>query len=163
MAENIMNVNAIQWQEFSANGFTYARKSLTDAAGGKMLGASLYKLMPEQKAFPFHYHYANEEAIFILDGKGSIRIGSDVYPITQGDYIALPKGSEHAHQVINTSDLPLTYLCFSTMIEPDVMVYPDSNKIGFIAGNAPGGAKTRDSVKAFFKKESEVGYYQDEQ
>ena len=106
-----VNVDEIKWNESAEEGFSYFRKQLSIKAGGKMLGASLYKLLPNKKAFPFHCHYANEEAIFILSGTGTLRIGKKKIKITENDYIALPRGSEHAHQLINTSNEILIYLC----------------------------------------------------
>lgn len=131
-----ININEIEWQQSKPHGdFQYARKSLTQAASGKMLGASIYQLLPGKKAFPFHFHHANEEAILILKGSGTLRLGNEKIPVAEGDYIALPIGPEHAHQLINTSSESLEYLCFSTMIVPEVSEYPDSKKLGAIVGS----------------------------
>jgi len=50
---------------------------------------------------------------------------------------AFPAGEETAHQIINSSTRTLRYLCMSTMIEPELVKYPDTNKIGVVAGRAP--------------------------
>ena len=157
---NKVNVNKIDWQKSGQGQFSALRKQLAIQTGGEKLGASLYKLFPGEKAFPFHCHYANEEAIFVLQGRGTLRINDHKMPIVEYDYIALPCGM--AHQIINTSDQELIYLCSSTMIEPDVMEYFDSNKIGVMTDSAPGGKKTQNSYKAFFQKQNEVTYYEDE-
>ena len=39
-----------------------------------------------------------------------------------------PTGPGTAHQIINTSDAPLTYLALSTKRSPDACYYPDSDK-----------------------------------
>ena len=157
-----INVDNIEWQSSENKDFSYARKSLGTQAGGKMLGASMYKLTPQKKAFPFHFHHANEEAILILKGSGTLRLTDGSMPVTEGDYIAMPTGPEHAHQMINTSNESLEYLCFSTMIVPEVSEYPDSNKIGVLTGTAPGGLKEKNSFKGFYKKESDVDYFEGE-
>ncbi len=157
-----VNIADIEWHESTQDDFSYLRKQLGSKAGGKMLGASLYKLAPGKKAFPFHCHYANEEAILIISGKGTVRIGSEETPIVKNDYIALPSGAEYAHQVINTSSEALEYLCISTMIDPEVMEYPDSKKIGIMTESPPGGDKKSSSYKAFFQKNTDVPYYEDE-
>ena len=46
-------------------GFSFVRKRLGAAAGGQKIGASWFELQPGKKAFPFHYHLANEEAVFV--------------------------------------------------------------------------------------------------
>ncbi len=71
----------------------------------------------------------------------------------------MPVGEVGAHQIIDSSDKPLRYLCFSTMIEPDARIYPDSNKIGLFAGSAPGGPKEKRTLSKFLRSDAEVGYY----
>jgi len=158
-----ININDIEWQETCEGNFASFRKQLGLKAGGKMLGTSLYKLSPGKKAFPFHCHHANEEAIFVLSGNGTLRLGDKDILIEEKDYIALPRGRNHAHQVINTSGGELIYLCISTMIEPDVMEYPDSDKVGVMIGTPPGGEKKPEGYKGFYLKKSAVSYYDREE
>lgn len=125
----IVNENDVEWQMGNNGDFCYARKQLGLPAGGKMLGTSLFKIAPGKKAFPYHFHYANEEAIYILEGTGTLRLQNKQLPVKKGDYIAMLKGPENAHQLVNTSTEDLLYLCFSTMVHPDVTEYPDSKKL----------------------------------
>lgn len=82
----------------------------------------------------------------MLEGRGRLRLADGEHPIRAGDFIAAPAGGvETAHQIINDSDQLLTYLCVSTMIEPEVVQYPDSGKLGAIAGAAPRRAGRRAS------------------
>jgi uncharacterized cupin superfamily protein len=122
----------------------------------------MYKLMPGKKTFPYHFHYANEEAVFVLEGTGSLRLANEIIIIKNGDYIALPVGPNHAHQITNTSENPLIFLCFSTMNHPDVVEYPDSEKIGVTAGVAPGGESHKVLLKARFRKQDSVDYFDGE-
>ncbi len=46
----------------------YRRKLLGQATGAEKLGCSLFEIAPGKRAFPFHYHFANEEALYILEG-----------------------------------------------------------------------------------------------
>ena len=160
---NIISDNDINWQSHENGNFSYQRKSFTQLSQSEKLGASLYKLAPNKKAFPLHCHYANEEAIYILSGSGIIRdINHNEHAIKTGDYIVFPTGKEHAHQVINNSQADLIYLCISTLIEPDVMEYPDSNKITIKVGSAPGAKATEQTFAKSFKKESNVDYFEGE-
>jgi uncharacterized cupin superfamily protein len=161
---NVVNENELEWTE-RAHGekFGYRRKSLSAATGGEKLGCSLYEIPPVRRAWPYHYHLANEEAIYVLHGSGTLRIGGREVAVSRGDYVALPAGQWGAHQIINTSDETLRYLCFSTMVEPDVMVYPDSGKIGLFAGSAPGGPKEKRTFSKFLRSDAEVGYYEGEE
>lgn len=112
-------------------------KPLGVHAGCARLGCTLYELPPGKRSFPFHYHLANEEAIYILDGEATLRLGDREISVGPGDYIAIPAGPAHPHQLINRSSTSIHYLCMSTLQTPEVAVYPDSGKIGF--STAPGG------------------------
>ncbi len=161
---NVVSTGDLEWMEQShGERFGFKRKSLGAANGGEKLGCSLYEVPSGKRAWPRHYHLANEEALFVLEGRGTLRIGDREAAISQGDYAALPAGEAGAHQTINDSDAPLRYLCFSTMVAPDVMVYPDSNKVGIFGGAAPGGPKERRTFGKFLKADAEVGYYDGEE
>lgn len=143
---------------------THVRRiQLGAAAGAKLLGTSLCELPPGAKGWPFHYHAANEEALYILAGRGVLRLGDAEHVVEVGDYVALPPGPEHPHQLRNDGDEPLRYLCISTMLPTDVTVYPDSGKIGFFGGAAPGGPKGERFVDGFVRATDRVDYWDGEQ
>jgi uncharacterized cupin superfamily protein len=121
------------------HGETFAGQGtlLGAAAGSENLGCTLFEVPPDRSPVPYHYHNANEEALYILEGKGTLRGNSGEEEISNGDYVAFPVGEEGAHQITNTATETLRYLCFSTKREPDVIVYPDSDKI-LVSGEAPG-------------------------
>lgn len=101
--------------------------------GAEKLGCNLIVLAPGMRAFPFHSHRTNEEAFFVLSGDGQIRMGSKIHAIRSGDLISAPAGGpETAHQIINTGDVELRYLAFSTRETPDVIEYPDTAKFRVI-------------------------------
>lgn len=158
----ISNLQDINKQSQPEGDFQCERQSITAATGSEKLGASVFTVPPGKKAFPYHTHHANEEMIYVISGKGSLRTSDEgIDPIKAEDFISLLCGS--GHQVINDSDEEPVYLCFSTMIAPDVMEYPDSNKVGVMSGSAPGGVKQVDSFKAFFNKDNQVGYFEGEE
>ena len=100
--------------------------------------------------------------MFVLDGSGTLRLGDQEVPIRAGDYVALPAGNDHAHQIINTGTAPLRYLAMSTMNEPDVTVYPDSGKVGLFVGSAPGGNPAARTLYSFLPLKSAVDYWEGE-
>jgi uncharacterized cupin superfamily protein len=142
----------------SDEGFARTRRALGRAAHGRALGCSHIEVPPGASAWPFHAHCANEEAIFILEGQGLLRLGNERVPVGKDDYIALPADPDLAHQLINAGDGPLRYLCISTMISPEVGIYPDSDKIGVIAGSAPGGSPHERRLTAFYRRGDDVPY-----
>lgn len=118
------------------------------AAGNQQLGATLTELPPGAISYPFHYHSANEEALYVLSGTGTARIGDARVPVRAGDWIAHPVGPTHAHQMINDGAEPLVYLAISTVRKAEVVGYPDSKKVGFVAGESFQKPWMRQLVKA---------------
>lgn len=157
----IVNESEMEWTRRDEGGMDVRRKKLAAAAGGEEIGASLYELPPGEGSWPYHYHTGNEEAIYVLAGDGQIRLDGEERPLTAGDYVALPADERGAHRVVNDGDAVLRYLAVSTMRDPDVLVYPDSEKIGVFAGSAPGGEGDRD-VSGFYRREDDVGYWEGE-
>jgi mannose-6-phosphate isomerase-like protein (cupin superfamily) len=66
------------------------------------------RVAPGQATQP-HYHPQTEEIYYILEGHGRMRIGSEARDVGPGDAIAIPPGS--AHQIINTGERTLLFLC----------------------------------------------------
>ena len=147
-----------------AHGDTYeaTRWALARATGGQQLGCSLYEIPPGKRAWPRHAHLANEEALFILSGTGTLELGDTQTPVRAGTYATLLAGPQHAHRLTNTGDAPLRYLCVSTMREPDVTLYPDTARFGVFAGAAPGGDPGARTITGYFPLSAGVGYWDDE-
>ena len=159
-----MRVNEadLDWTRTERGETAFRRKRLAAAAGGDRLGCSLYELPPGKRSWPFHFHTGNEEAIYVLAGRGRLRTADGSEPLHPGDYVALPVGREGAHRISNDGDDPLRYLALSTMAEPDVTVYPDSGKIGVYAGSPPGGDDPR-TVEGYYRRDDDVDYWLDEE
>src|SRR5215216_2345588 len=163
-APNLVRTNDLEWSEQShGERLGHRRKQLGSVAGAEKLGCSLYEIPPGRRAWPYHYHLANEEAIYVLEGSGTLRIGGEEIRVSKGDYVALPARAQAAHQIVNDSGAVLRYLCFSTMVEPDVMVYPDSGKVGIFGGAAPEGPKEKGTLSRSLREEAGVGYYEGEE
>ena len=126
----IINVDELEFgshqhgDQFEASGAQVSRR-----IGGSKLGYGVTVVPPGKRAWPYHNHHANEEMFFVLSGTGKVRLGADEYAIRAGDFIAAPAGGRAtAHQIINDSDAELRYISVSTMIRPEIVEYPDSNK-----------------------------------
>ena len=128
--------------------------------GGKDLGASLYELPVGERLFPYHLHHGNEEMLIVLDGTPTLRTPDGERELQAGDVELFPAGSKGAHQVTNDSDRTVRLLMISTMTSPEVVEYPDSEKVGVLA--VPPGGTRDDAFVAFFPKASEVGYFDGE-
>ncbi|MDZ7702418.1 MAG: cupin domain-containing protein [Halobacteriales archaeon] len=157
-----VNEADLDWEAVDRDGAGWRRKQLADAAGGEDLGCSLYELPAGQRSWPYHYHTANAEAIYVLAGAGRIRLDGERRMLEAGDYVALPADERGAHRVINDGDAPLRYLVVSTMAEPDVTVYPDSGKFGVYVGSPPGDRSDR-SLAGYYRIDDDVDYWDGEE
>ncbi len=140
--------------------FAHRRRALASAAGGQGLGCSMIELDPGKTAWPFHFHCGNEEAIYVLAGEGTLRLGATRVRVRAGDYVALPPGPDDAHQLTNTGSEVVRYLVISTMVAPDVCVYPDSDKVGVVGALTDDHGQPRQVVT--YPADAEVPYWEGE-
>lgn len=153
-----VNEADVDWETVERGPAGWRRKRLANVAGGETLGCSLYELPGGKRSWPYHYHAANAEALYVLEGHGTVRLHDGEQDLTPGDYVAFPAGERGGHRVDNDGDAPLRYLMVSTMREPDVTVYPDSEKLGVFVGEPPGGTGER-SVDGYYRLADAVGYW----
>ena len=130
----------------------YAR--LGEAIGGSKLGGTIYELGPDQAICPYHYEYGNEEWLLVVTGRPTLRTPEGERELEPGDAVCFREGPEGAHAVRNEGEEPLRVLLLSTKQQPDISVYPDSDKIGVWSGNA-------DDSKLFVRADA-VPYFRGE-
>lgn len=140
--------------------FGMRTRRLGTATGAAGLGCSWYEVEAGRSAFPRHFHCANEESLFVLEGEGTLRLGDAEVSVRAGDYVTLPVGPTHAHELVNTGTAPLRYLCFSTLHTVEVVGYPDSKKVAALA--APDHTSGKLWVREIFRSASAVDYYDGE-
>ena len=159
------NLNEMKWAQMG-NGaqIHHERKTLTpfDQAYLPKFGVSLYRLAPGKRAFPRHEHLANDEGILVTRGSGTLRYGDQEIALAEGDYVHLPAASGRAHHMINTSEAELEYYCFSSIVLPETVLYPDSNKLGAysLTKAADGGGWQR---AGYILRNEPVGYFDGEE
>jgi uncharacterized cupin superfamily protein len=137
-SDHVVHEDDVQAHETDNGSFANSRRLLGLATRAQRLGCSLYEIPPGRRSFPYHWHAANEEAIYVLEGEGMLRLAGREVAIRKGCYATLRAGEAGAHQVLNTGTTVLKYLCFSTMIEPEIAFYPDSEKVALFVGGPPG-------------------------
>jgi uncharacterized cupin superfamily protein len=153
----------LEWDGVERGETAFRRKRLAGAADADDdLGCSLYELPPGKRSWPYHYHTGNAEAIYVLAGEGQVRLGDDEHRLRPGMYVPCPPAPEGAHRVVNDGDDVLRYLAVSTMTEPDVIEYPDSEKIGVFAGSPPGSRADRE-IHGYYPTDATVDYWNGEE
>jgi uncharacterized cupin superfamily protein len=103
--------------------------------GASQLGASVYELAPGQAICPYHYEYAEEEWLLVLQGRPSLRHPEGVEQLEPWDAVCFAPGPDGAHGVRNETEEPVRVLMFSTVTHPAATVYPDSDKVAIWTGN----------------------------
>jgi uncharacterized cupin superfamily protein len=102
-------------------------KSLGDAVGLKNIGIHLISIAPGDKSTEFHTHRYEEEAIYVLSGRGTEVIGEATHQIGPGDFIGFPAAAA-AHETINDGTEPLVCLVIGQWLAQDVVDYPRKGK-----------------------------------
>lgn len=156
------NIYSTDWDATQDHpGYEWNRVRLGKRIGATMLGASVYELGPGQRSFPYHCHHGNEEMLIVLDGEVDVRTPQGVTRATRGDAVAFPRGADGAHQVHNPCDATARVIILSTMVDPDIVEYPDSDKIGVFARRPPGGS-TQAGFRKMLDATAEKGYFDGE-
>jgi uncharacterized cupin superfamily protein len=139
------------------DGFRAQRARISRQAGAERLGASLWELPPGQAAYPYHAHLTEEELVVVLRGTPSLRTPEGWRELEQGEVVSFLRGEQGAHQIVNRTDEPVRFLAFSPCGEPDVVLQPDSGKIGAFERRPDGGG-----LRVWFRRDDEVDYYEGE-
>jgi uncharacterized cupin superfamily protein len=102
-------------------------KSLGDQVGLKNIGIHLITIAPGDKSTELHAHRYEEEALYVLSGRGTEVIGEQRHEIRPGDFIGFPAGGP-AHETINDGTEPLVCLVIGQRLAQDVVDYPKQGK-----------------------------------
>lgn len=148
------NIESVPAKHKSAHKeYEYYKRQLLPFGNAEQCNISVYEIPPGRSAYPYHYHTKNEEAFFIISGKGVLKTPAGEKEVSPGDFIFFPTDENGAHKLTNTSETErLVYLDFDTYNEIDVAIYPDSGKIGIWGKN----------INQVFKTNQQVDYYDGE-
>lgn len=138
-------------------GFLTLRARLGKQAGAERLGASVWEVPPGEAAYPYHLHLGEEELVIVLAGRPSLRSPEGWRELEEGEVVSFPRGEAGAHQIVNRTAETVRFLAVSTNGDPDIVLYPDSGKVG-AAERAPTGG-----FRKFFWVADAVDYYDGEQ
>jgi uncharacterized cupin superfamily protein len=139
-------------------GFRSLRARLSHQAECERLGLSLWELPPGEAAYPYHFHFAEEELLVVLDGRPSLRTPDGWRDLPPGEVVAFLRGEDGAHQLVNRTGDTVRFLAFSTSGEPDIVIRPDSGTLGAYERLAQGSG-----LRAVFRMADAVDYYDGEQ
>jgi uncharacterized cupin superfamily protein len=152
-----INISSPQfsYDESDPDGFRSGMARLGPDLGAKQLGTTVYELPPGQAVCPYHYEYAEEEWLLVLEGRPTLRHPEGSDELEPWDVVCFPTGPEGAHGIRNDTEETVRVLMWSSVIYPAATVYPDSDKIGIWTG----GDKSDDLL---VRRSAGVEYYDGE-
>jgi len=102
---------------------------LSNTRKGAHVGVLIEELPPGKQSCPAHYHLAEEEHVYVLDGRVTLRLGDARHRMKAGDFVSFPAGQAAGHCLVNESDRPARYLVIGESLPHDVCVYTDTGKV----------------------------------
>jgi uncharacterized cupin superfamily protein len=117
------------------DGFWFRAAALGAELGAARIGAGLYEARAGVPIWPYHYHYPDEEWLYVLDGTPVLRDPGGRRVLAPADVVCFPPGHRGAH----TLEGPGRFIIFSgeRSSGPFVSVYPDSDKVSVSPGIEP--------------------------
>lgn len=98
--------------------------------GGKLrIGVVIEELPPGKQSCPLHWHTAEEEHAFMLEGEVTVRIGEARHRFVAGQFVSFAAGVPIGHCFVNETDKTARYLVIGNNDPRDACIYPDSNKV----------------------------------
>ena len=101
------------------------KRALGDALGLTKIGVNLTTLPPGKESSMRHFHWLEEELVYVLEGEVVLRTDAGEQILTAGTCAGFPAGARDGHQLVNRSDKPARYLEISNRDAADTAEYTD--------------------------------------
>ena len=99
------------------------------AAGLTLLGANIEELPPGAWSSIKHWHSAEDELVYVLDGEVTLIEGDSECVLRPGDAAAFRAGAPVGHCLVNRSARPSRCLVIGTRAAVDRITYPDRDRV----------------------------------
>ena len=129
---NKINVEEAHWRKDPAPDATAEVSSWTDLdfeIGAEKLGYRVARMPVGEVYCPLHWHAAEEEFFYVIEGNPSLRTPRGTVPLRKGDFVAFPTRPSGAHKLVNDGDGPCEVLMVANVDQGDICYYPDSRKL----------------------------------
>jgi len=94
-------------------------KALCDVGGRAKVGVGVLELPPGSDTTPAHYHSAEEEHLYVLEGRLVLQLGEARFELVPGSYVCFPAGQPIMHHLQNPYGGPARYLMIGERIASD--------------------------------------------
>jgi uncharacterized cupin superfamily protein len=98
--------------------------TLSRLAGLVKCGVNVIRIPPGKESFVHHVHLVDEEWMYVLSGKGELRIGEERFAVGPGDFAGFPPRT-HAHHLRNDGAEELVYLSGGEAVDFGIADMPD--------------------------------------
>ncbi len=98
---------------------------LGEAASLTNFGVNLTRLPPGEISSQRHWHSAQDEFVWLLEGELTLITDRGEERFVAGQCIGFPAGLANGHQLVNRGSLDALYLEVGDRQGPDVVTYPD--------------------------------------
>jgi uncharacterized cupin superfamily protein len=103
------------------------KRPLGDAFGLTKIGINRTTLPPGKVSAMCHWHTAEDEFIYVLEGEVVLRTNAGEQVLRAGMCAGFPAGVDVGHQLINRSEHPAIYLEISNRDAEDMAHYTDAD------------------------------------
>ena len=107
----------------------FERLRYSDAGGLTQFGAHVETLHPGSRSSERHWHEEEDEFLYVISGEATVIEDDGAHPLGPGDAACWPAGEANAHQVVNRSGTPCSYLILGSRAIPDIVHYPDRGDV----------------------------------
>ena len=101
------------------------KRALGDTLGLTKIGINRTTLAPGKVSSMCHWHTAEDEFLYVLEGEVVLRTTAGEQVLSAGMCAGFPAGTEEGHQLINRSARPAVYLEVSNRDAEDTVYYTD--------------------------------------
>lgn len=101
---------------------------LSVAGGITQFGAYIDTLAPGAWSSHRHWHEAEDEFLYVLEGVVTLRDDDGMHDLGPGDGAAWPHGCPNAHHLTNRGETPCRYVIVGSRVAEDICHYPDDGR-----------------------------------
>lgn len=121
----------------------YEALFFSDSGGLTQFGALVETLPPGSRSALAHWHEAEDEMVYILEGRATVTEGDETYTLSPGEAATFKAGVPAAHCLANDSTLPLRYLVIGARAQADRITYPLQDRVLHLSRSPDGQTRDR--------------------
>jgi uncharacterized cupin superfamily protein len=119
--------NTIYPQPFNDVVSGRTKRKLGDVFALSNFGVNLTQLEPGAASALLHRHATQDEFIYVLEGTPTLILHQQEYLMQPGDCVGFKAGAPAAHQLVNRSGGPVTFIEVGDRSPGDICEYPDDD------------------------------------